>query len=346
MKKNIKKDKILLFATQLNSLLKSGLTVAYSINILYLSENDKNFRIILKKILKSLNSGKNIFDSFKNFKDIFGKTFLNMLKIGELSGVFNDSLDNAIEYLEYSLESKRKIISLLIYPIVVLTITLFLLTFLLIFIFPNFISIFEENEIQLPLTTRILLFLSNNFVYIFFILVFALVTLYLAFRYINNNKNLRFKKDKSFLNIFIFGNLLKLSLAEEIFHSLYIFLEAGINIIDALDIISENIDNTYIKLNLLAVRKEINSGENISESLRSLGLFNERFQSFINSGEESGFLSKTFLEISKILKKDYEYKIKKYIALIEPLSIICLGLIISFIVFSIYIPIFAVSNIF
>lgn len=346
MKKNIKKDKILLFATQLNSLLKSGLTVAYSINILYLSENDKNFRIILKKILKSLNSGKNIFDSFKNFKDIFGKTFLNMLKVGELSGVFNDSLDNAIEYLEYSLESKRKIISLLIYPIVVLTITLFLLTFLLIFIFPNFISIFEENEIQLPLTTRILIFLSNNFVYIFFILVFALVTLYLVFRYINNNKNLRFKKDKSFLNIFIFGNLLKLSLAEEIFHSLYIFLEAGINIIDALDIISENIDNTYIKLNLLAVRKEINSGENISESLRSLGLFNERFQSFINSGEESGFLSKTFLEISKILKKDYEYKIKKYIALIEPLSIICLGLIISFIVFSIYIPIFAVSNIF
>lgn len=239
MKKNIKKDKILLFATQLNSLLKGGLTVAYSINILYLSENDKNFRIILKKILKSLNSGKNIFDSFKNFKDIFGKTFLNMLKVGELSGVFNDSLDNAIEYLEYSLESKRKIISLLIYPIVVLTITLFLLTFLLIFIFPNFISIFEENEIQLPLTTRILIFLSNNFVYIFFILVFALVTLYLVFRYINNNKNLRFKKDKSFLNIFIFGNLLKLSLAEEIFHSLYIFLEAGINIIDALDIISD-----------------------------------------------------------------------------------------------------------
>lgn len=342
----IKKEKILLFTKQLNSLIRSGISITQAINILLLSEKDKTLFRVLKKIQNDLDRGRGIFDSFKTYKEIFGTHFLYMLKIGELSGSLNMALDNITTYLEYNLINKRKISSLLIYPTIVFTMGLIILMFLVIFVLPNFLSLFEENQLQIPTVTKVLIFISNNFLYFSIVIIFIFFALTLFLKYIDKKSHLRRKKDTFFFNFFFIGNLIKLYYADEVYYSLFILLNSGISLIEGFDIISENINNLEVKKNILNTQKEIRSGHSIASSFKYLDLFNKRFYSFIKSGEESGYLSETFLEISKILKLKYEYTLKKYIAFIEPLSILFLGFFVIFILFSIYIPIFSMIDIF
>lgn len=341
-----KKEKILFFTNELVIMLKSGLTFTTAIEIILKEEKDKNFKEVLNKIHKNLIAGKSIFESFKNFDKIFGNTYLYMLKIGEVSGSITERLEDISKSLEFDLTNQKKLGGILVYPIVVISLTLIIVTFLLTFILPNFITIFEENQVELPLITRILLFISRNFHYIlFFIVVLILIILFINM-YINNNKSKRIKRDKWLLNMRLFGELRKLSLSSDLYHSFSILLSVGIGIIESVEILYINNNNYYLKENLLEVKKSLLAGNNIATALKKLNLYNERFSILITAGEESGYLSENLLQISKILKQDFEYKLKKLMSLLEPMVVVFLGLIVAFVVVAIYLPILSIGDVF
>lgn len=341
-----KKEKILFFTNELAIMLKSGLTFTTAIEIILKEEKDKNFKEVLRKIHKNLIAGKSIFESFKNFDKIFGNTYLYMLKIGEVSGSITERLEDISKSLEFDLENQKKLGGILVYPIVVISLTLIIVTFLLTFILPNFITIFEENQVELPLITRILLFISRNFHYIlFFIIALTLMIIFINM-HINNNKSKRIKRDKWLLNMRLFGELRKLSLSSDLYHSFSILLSVGIGIIESVEILYINNNNYYLKENLLEVKKSLLAGNNIATALKKLNLYNERFSILITAGEESGYLSENLLQISKILKQDFEYKLKKLMSLLEPLVVVFLGLIVAFVVVAIYLPILSIGDVF
>ena len=331
-----KKEKILFFTNELAIMLKSGLTFTAAIEIILREEKEKNFKEVLKKIHKNLIAGKSIFETFKNFDKIFGNTYLYMLKIGEVSGSITERLEDISRSLEFDLANQKKLGGILVYPIVVISLTLIIVTFLLTFILPNFITIFEENQVELPLITRILLFISRNFHYILFFINI----------HINNNKSKRIKRDKWLLNMSVFGELRKLSLSSDLYHSFSILLSVGIGIIESVEILYINNNNYYLKENLLEVKKSLLAGNNIATALKKLNLYNERFSILITAGEESGYLSENLLQISKILKNDFEYKLKKLMSLLEPLTVVFLGLIVAFVVVAIYLPILSIGDVF
>jgi len=242
--------------------------------------------------------------------------------------------------------NQKKLGGILVYPIVVISLTLIIVTFLLTFILPNFITIFEENQVELPLITRILLFISRNFHYILLFIIALILIIFFTNMYINNNKFKRIKKDKWFLNMSIFGELRKLSLSSDLYHSFSILLSVGIGIIESVDILYMNNNNYYIKENLLEVKKSLLAGNNIATALKKLNLYNERFSILITAGEESGYLSENLLQISKILKNDFEYRLKKLMSLLEPLVVVFLGLIVAFVVVAIYLPILSIGDVF
>ena len=342
-----KKEKILFFTNELAIMLKSGLTFTTAIEIILKEEKDKNFKEALKKIHKNLIAGRSIFESFKNFEKIFGNTYLYMLKIGEVSGSITESLEDISKSLEFDLANQKKLGGILVYPIVVISLTFIIVSFLLTFILPSFISIFEENQVELPLITRILLFISRNFHYILFFIIALILIIFVINRYyINNNKYKRIKRDKWLLNIKLFGELKKLSLSSDLYHSFSILLSVGIGIIESVEILYMNNSNYYIKENLLEVKKSLLAGNNIATALKKLNLYNERFSILIITGEESGYLSENLLQISKILKQDFEYKLKKLMSLLEPLVVVFLGLIVAFVVVAIYLPILSIGDVF
>ena len=235
---------------------------------------------------------------------------------------------------------------ILIYPIVVISLTFLIVSFLLAFILPSFVTIFEENQIELPLVTKILLAISRNFHYILIFIVVILTIIFTINMYINKNKYKRIKRDKFLLNIFLFGELKKLLLASNLYHSFSILLNSGIGMVESLEILYMNNNNYYLKDRLFDIKKSILAGNNIATSFKNLNLYNDRFSILISVGEESGYLSENFLQISKILKEDFDYKLKKLLAILEPLVVLILGLIVGFIVLAIYLPILSIGDIF
>lgn len=342
----IPKEKILFFTNELAILIKSGLTFTKAIEIILKEEKKKKFKDILKKVHKNLTIGKNIYDSFKPFENIFGSTYLYILKIGELSGNIVEGLEDISKSLDFDLSRQKKLKGILIYPIVVISLTFLIVSFLLAFILPSFVTIFEENQIELPLVTKILLAISRNFQYILIFIVVILTIIFIYNMYINKNKYKRIRRDKFLLNIFCFGELKKLLLASNLYHSFSILLDAGIGIIESLEILYTNNNNYYLKDRLFEVKKAILAGNNIASSFKKLNLYNDRFSVLISVGEESGYLSENFLQISKILKEDFDYKLKKLLAMLEPLVVVVLGLIVGFVVLAIYLPILSIGDIF
>ena len=340
------KEKILFFTNELALLIKSGLTFTKAIEIILKEEKNKKFKDILKRIHKNLTIGKNIYDSFKPFENTFGSTYLYILKIGELSGNIVESLEDISKSLDFDLSRQKKLAGILIYPIVVISLTFLIVSFLLIYILPSFITIFEENQIELPLITRILLSISRNFHYILLFIICILTIIFIFNMYINKNKCKRIKRDKFLLNIFLFGELKKLLLASNLYHSFSILLNSGIGMVESLEILYTNNNNYYLKDRLFDVKKSILAGNNIATSFKNLNLYNDRFSILISVGEESGYLSENFLQISKILKEDFDYKLKKLLAILEPLVVLILGLIVGFIVLAIYLPILSIGDIF
>ena len=340
------KEKILFFTNELALLIKSGLTFTKAIEIILKEEKNKKFKDILKRIHKNLTIGKNIYDSFKPFENTFGSTYLYILKIGELSGNIVESLEDISKSLDFDLSRQKKLAGILIYPIVVISLTFLIVSFLLIYILPSFITIFEENQIELPLITRILLSISRNFHYILLFIICILTIIFIFNMYINKNKYKRIKRDKFLLNIFLFGELKKLLLASNLYHSFSILLNSGIGMVESLEILYTNNNNYYLKDRLFDVKKSILAGNNIATSFKNLNLYNDRFSILISVGEESGYLSENFLQISKILKEDFDYKLKKLLAILEPLVVLILGLIVGFIVLAIYLPILSIGDIF
>lgn len=340
------KEKILFFTNELALLIKSGLTFTKAIEIILKEEKNKKFKDILKRIHKNLTIGKNIYDSFKPFENTFGSTYLYILKIGELSGNIVEGLEDISKSLEFDLSRQKKLKGILIYPIVVISLTFLIVSFLLIYILPSFITIFEENQIQLPLVTRILLGISKNFHYILLFIICILTIIFIINMYINKNKYKRIRRDKFLLNIFLFGELKKLLLASNLYHSFSVLLNAGIGMIESLEILYTNNNNYYLKDRLFEVKKAILAGNNIATSFKNLNLYNDRFSILISVGEESGYLSENFLQISKILKEDFDYKLKKLLAILEPLVVLILGIIVGFVVLAIYLPILSIGDIF
>ena len=340
------KEKILFFTNELALLIKSGLTFTKAIEIILKEEKNKKFKDILKRIHKNLTIGKNIYDSFKPFENTFGSTYLYILKIGELSGNIVESLEDISKSLDFDLSRQKKLAGILIYPIVVISLTFLIVSFLLIYILPSFITIFEENQIELPLITRILLSISRNFHYILLFIICILTIIFIFNMYINKNKYKRIKRDKFLLNIFLFGELKKLLLASNLYHSFSILLNSGIGMVESLEILYTNNNNYYLKDRLFDVKKSILAGNNIATSFKNLNLYNDRFSILISVGEESGYLSENFLQISKILKEDFDYKLKKLLAILEPLVVLILGLIVGFVVLAIYLPILSIGDIF
>lgn len=345
-RKKINLEKIYFFTSQLSILLKSGITFSEALKILIKSEKNKTFKSVIENISRNILKGKSIFESFKNFENVFSKNYLHMLKIGETSGNINDILDTISKNIETHIEFKKKMKSFLIYPIVVITLAFTIVFFLITFILPTFISIFEENSVELPLITKILFFISNNFYYILSFLVIIILLFTFLLSYINSNQYRKFKKDRFLFKIPIFKNFLMLNITNNFYYSLAILLNSGMSFMESLDIITENNENLYFQKNVKDIKSLLLKGEKISDAFKKINFFPEKFNSLIVAGEESGFISENFLQISKICSSELNYFVKKFVSLIEPLTIIFLGFIIGFIILAIYLPIFSIGNIF
>lgn len=339
----ISKEEILNFTKEILIMLDSGISV---IKILEIQE--QQYKAPLKDILGELKrdilNGDTLGEAFKKYEEIFGSFYIGMIFLGESSGNLDKNLRKICEYLELEIKIIKKIKEVIFYPCILLTFSILILTFLMIYIFPNFIKLFEENKKELPLLTRILIGVSNNFHMIILFFICILIIIIFFIRYIKKDRVLKEKYDGILLKVpiiksFIIGNfIIRFS------KNISIMLSSGIVIMDILKLLKNFFENIVIKRELEIIEELLFEGKQLSEGLKKNNLFPQKYIKLVIVGEKSGELSKVFEQIAKLEEERIERDIKKLLTLVEPILIIILGLILSIIIIAIYLPIFNMSN--
>lgn len=342
-KVKISKQEILNFTKEIIIMLESGISI---IKVFEIQEEQyrTSFKNILKEIRENLLKGDSIGEAFKKNEKIFGSFYVGMVNLGDLSGNLVENLKKICEHLELELAVVKKLKEVAFYPCIVLTFSVLILTFLMVFVFPNFIKIFEESKTELPLLTRILIKVSENFYKIIFLFICILTIIIFCLKNIRNNSRVKEKFDRALLTIplvknFIIGNyIIRFS------KNISIMLSSGMLILDILKLLKDFFDNTVIKKEIERLEKSLFEGKQLSEVMREESLFPEKYRKLIVVGEKSGELVKMFEQIAKLEEERMENSIKKLLTLVEPILIIVLGLILSIIIIAIYLPIFNMSN--
>ena len=345
IKENVKisKIEILNFTKEIIIMLESGISI---IKVFEIQEGQykSSFKNILKEMRENLLNGDSIGEVFIKNKKVFGNFYVGMVNLGDISGNLVENLKKICEHLELELAVVKKLKEVAFYPCIVLTFSVLILTFLMIFVFPNFIKIFEESKTELPLLTRILIKVSENFYGIIFIIICILTIIIFSLKNIKSNSRTKEYLDRVLLKIplvrdFIIGNyIIRFS------KNISIMLSSGMLILDILKLLRDFFDNTVIKKEIERLEKSLFDGQQLSEVMEENSLFSEKYRKLVVVGEKSGELIKIFEQIAKLEEERIENSIKKLLTLVEPILIIVLGLILSIIIIAIYLPIFNMSN--
>ena len=340
---SISKEEILNFTKEVLIMLDSGISI---IKILEIQEQQykSSLKNIIEEIKRDILNGDTLGEAFKKYEEIFGSFYIGMVFLGENSGNLDKNLKKICEYLELEIRVIKKIKEVIFYPCILLTFSILILTFLMIYIFPNFIKLFEESKRELPLLTRILIKVSSNFYILILLFTCILTIIIFLIKYIKKDRNLKEKYDGILLKLPIIKNFIIGNFIIRFSKNISIMLSSGIVIMDILKLLKDFFENIIIKNKIEKMEEFLFEGKQLSEVIEKNDLFPQKYIKLIIVGEKSGELAKVFEQIARLEEERLESEIKKFLTLVEPILIIILGLILSIIIIAIYLPIFNMSN--
>lgn len=349
LNKDITKSKVngrvmSLFLKQLSLLIGSGIALDKSLKIIENQKLDKKLNITLHKINSDLSKGKSVNDAFKANSDSFDSLILAFIRSGEESGKMAEVLDELSEYINEDSKNKAIIKQALIYPLILLIITIAIVIVMLAFVLPTFEEVFLASERSLPLSTRTLLAISKFFNENGLIILIFILIVIISLNILRRDKDIRLKFDYFNFTYLPMKKFRKLKLEYQFTSLLYILLAGDIKIIPSLRIIKDAFNNFYIKEVIENLINDLEKGQSLSICLSENDIFTPLFKSMIKIGEDSGQMVSAIKKSSEYYANDYIFKLKRLESLLEPLMIILMSIIVGFVVFAVAIPIFDSVN--
>jgi general secretion pathway protein F len=336
------KADLLTFTTELSSLLSAGLPLDRSLNILSGISESKHMKNIIQSILKSIREGSSFSDALQRHPKVFPRLYVNMVRAGEAGGVLDVILDKLGEFLESSKALKDHITSVMIYPIILIITSGISIIILLTYVLPKFTVIFAELGSSLPLPTRIVLAFSNALKSYWWLILLAIGSSWAVFKsYIKSDIG-RYNWDS--FKIKIMGDIIRKLETARFCRTLGTLLKSGVPLLQALNNAKDVINNQVIASSIDIVSKGAKEGKGIAMPLSDANSFPPLALSMIKVGEETGQLDTMLLKIANTYEKSLNTAIKRFVSLLEPAMIVCMGIIIGFIVFSMLIAIFSVTE--
>ena len=324
-------------------LLKSNINTAETINLLSKTSPNKNLKKIFSEVYENLLQGHDLYNSFLKVNK-FDNLFLSLIKSGESSERLSEVFLYLSSYYEKKYKLKQKLISILTYPIILLSVTVIVLIFLLNNVIPVFLDIFNDSNIELPAITKLLIksmdFIKYNYLFVILGILIFIVFLKLIFKKYKVRKFL----GKLLFKIPYIKSHYQNYITSIIAKNFTILLNGNINIVDSLEIIKNSTGNVFIKEHLENAILEIKSGKLISKSLEDDLIFNPAFINMLAIGESSENLVEILESATEYYDSKINYSVDKILQYLQPVIIILISLFVAFIVFAIAIPIFDLSN--
>jgi general secretion pathway protein F len=334
-----------MFTNELATLLESGLPLDRSLTILMqLTEENIKVNKLVADVLEKVKAGKSLADALESKSGVFSKFYLNMIRAGEMGGNLGSVLQRLGEYMERSLELKDTVSTAMIYPAILLIMSLASLFVMLTFVVPQFKEMFDSAGKSLPVPTQIVVGLAEFLQSYWWILFLMTVTATQYMRTQLADPVRRKVWDGRFLKMPLFGEIILNMEVANFSRTFGTLLGNGVSMINSLTIVRETVGNLVLSDYLDKTELQLKEGRTISEALSKEELFPKLAVQMIKMGEETGRLEEMLMRVAVIYDKQLKTTIQRMLALLEPILIISLGLMIGGIIVSILLAILSVND--
>jgi type IV pilus assembly protein PilC len=289
-------------------------------------------------------AGKPFSEALMRYPKIFSPLYINMVKASELSGGFSKMLDRIAAYLSQQIETASMVKGAMIYPGIIGAMAISTTVFLLVFVLPRFMVIFQGKEAALPAPTKMLLAMSAFMINYWYILIAAVGAGIWGFILMLRTDWGRLWWDKTKLSVPLFKKLFRALYISRSLHTMGQLINAGVPMLDTIAITAEISGNSLYKRMWRGVYTAVKQGKKVSFPLTRSALLPRSVVQMISAGEESGKLGEVLDEVSEFYARELRAVIKGVTAMIEPLMIVAMGSIVGFIAMSIILPIFKLSS--
>ena len=331
------------FTRQLATLVNAGLPLLRGLQVLYKQERNQNLKRAIGEMAESIEAGSTFAEALGQHPRIFNKLFVNMVKAGEVGGVLDVVLVRLAEFMEKAQKIKSKIISAMIYPVVVLIMASAILTLLMVFIVPKFQEIFKDLlEGQVPGLTQFVLNVSKTMTLRLPFVIVGIIVFVILVKLIGKSKMGRYAIDRVKLAIPIFGVLNRKTAIGRFTRTLGTLMTSGVPVLQALNIVRDTVENEAIARAISQVHDSVKEGENMAPPIEASGAFPPIVVSMVEVGEETGELPEMLMKIADSYDDDVDNTVAGMTSIIEPILIIFLAVVVGTIVIALFLPLISI----
>ena len=336
----VKIDDLVVFSQQMAVMIRAGLPLIEVLDILAEQTERAKLAMVVRQVEKEVEAGSSLTESMQKHPKVFSIFFISMVRAGEAAGMLDTILDQVALYMERIASLQRKIKSAVMYPSAVTIIATGITIFLLLQVVPVFEDIFEDLGGLLPLPTRITMAISKFLQNQWYIGILGIIGFWLFVWQFGKTKTGRYKLDQVKLKLPVFGQLFLKSCVAKFTRTLSTLIRAGVNILYALEIVAQTVGNAVIEDAVYKTRTSIQGGESITKPLIESGIFPPMVTRMIDVGERTGALESMLTKIADFYEDQVNTMVDGLTSLIEPLLIVFLGVVVGFIVISMFLPMF------
>lgn len=344
--KKIAPKDIAIFTRQLATMMKAGVPLLQSFDIVGRGSTNPSVAKLLNDIRTDVESGSSLSSAFRKHPLYFNTLYCNLVEAGEAAGILEDLLDRLAIYMEKTEAIKSKIKSALMYPVAVIVVAFVVVALIMIFVIPAFKSVFENFGADLPAPTLFVIAMSEFFVkywYIIFIGIFGGV--YFFLQSWKRNEKMQMFMDRLLLQIPIFGNLIEKSVIARWTRTLSTMFAAGVPLVESLDSVGGAAGNYIYKSATQKIQQEVSTGTSLTNAMSNANVFPSMVIQMTAIGEESGSIDHMLGKAADFYEAEVDEMVAGLSSLMEPIIIVFLGTIIGGIVVSMYLPIFKLGSV-
>jgi type IV pilus assembly protein PilC len=335
-----------LFAKRLSFLVEAGVPMIECLTIIRTQSTSQSKKAALNAVIDDVNNGQYLSLSLRKQGNLFGDFAINLIRVGEESGILSKNLAYLADELEKQDALRRKVVGALIYPTVITVLTLGITSVLTMYIFPKILPVFSSLHVVLPLSTRILIVISSFMQHYGLCVLALIVAVGIGLRIvIKKFTHVRYLLDRTLLYTPIFGGMMKSYYLANFCRTLGLLLASGVQLTDALAMLIETSSNLAYKKVYEDILQGVIKGETIAQSLAiAPELFPDMLTHMVVVGERTGNLSKSLLYLSEFYEAEVEERTKNLSSAIEPLLMVIMGILVGFIAVSIITPIYEITQ--
>ena len=333
-----------IFTRQLSTLISAGLPLLRSLRTLGKQEKNPNLKKIMSGLAESVEGGTTFSEALSQHPKAFNKLYVNMVKAGELGGVLEIVLTRLAEFAEKSQRIKGKVTSAMVYPLVVLTIAVGIVTFLMLFIVPKFEAIFKDmlGGRPLPFITQAVMDLSR-FIQGNFILITVAITVFVfALRFSMKLPGVASTLDTYILKIPLFGDMLTKTSVARFSRTLGTLVSSGVPILQALQITRDTAGNLRVSGAVESIHDNVKEGESMVSPMEASGIFPPMVVSMVQVGEETGQLPDMLTKVADVFEEEVDNSVAGLTSMLEPIMIVMLALVVGTIVVALFLPLITI----